>query len=95
AAEAAGLGKLAGKSVPVSISGTLADPDVSADVSAIIATQVESLILDKLGIGKKDKAPAEETGSQQEGEPEAPAEEEKKATPEEEAVEALKKLLGG
>ena len=56
---------------------------------------MESLILDKLGIGKKEKAPAEETGSQQEGEPEAPAEEEKKATPEEEAVEALKKLLGG
>jgi len=93
----AGLGKLAGKSVPVKISGSLSDPDVSADVSAIIATQVESFILDKLGVGKKEEgeAPAEGAGDQPATEPSEPAEEQEKATPEEEAVKALKKLLGG
>jgi len=95
----AGLGKLAGKSVPVKISGKLSDPDVSADVSAIIASEVENLIMDKLGIGKKEEtqAPAESDGEpagEQSTEP--PAEEKKKeTTPEEDAVEALKKIFGG
>lgn len=95
AAVDAGLGKLAGKSVPVKISGNLSDPDVNADVSAIISSQVESLIMDKLGIGKKEEeqAPAEATGEEPAEPP--PEEEKKETTPEEDAVEALKKIFGG
>jgi AsmA protein len=100
AAVDAGLGKLAGKSVPVRISGNLNDPDVSADVSAIIASEVEGLILDKLGIGKKkgEEVPADSSGGQPDTGPEeqqAPQEEKQETTPEEDAVKALKKLLGG
>ena len=96
----AGLGKLAGKSVPVRISGNLNDPDVSADVSAIIASEVEGLILDKLGIGKKkeEEVPADSSGGQPDtgpAEQQAPQEEKQETTPEEDAVKALKKLLGG
>lgn len=98
AATDAGLGKLAGKSVPVKISGNLDDPSVSADVGALVATQVESLIMDKLGLGKKEEAPAEATGEQAEvPAEEAPAEEEeqKPEDPVEDAKKTLKKLFGG
>ncbi len=95
----AGLGKLAGKSVPVRISGNLADPDVSADVSAIVASQVEGLILDKLGLGKKSEeaAPAESTGDPASEQPAEPPPEEQK-TPQDEledTAKKLKKLFGG
>jgi AsmA protein len=91
----AGLGKLAGKSVPVKITGSLDDPSVSADVSAIVASQVESFILDKLGGGKKEteetesagEGPAEET----QGEPE---EEEPQSLEDSLKEQALKKLFG-
>jgi len=96
----AGLGKLAGKSVPVKISGNLSDPDVSADVSAIVASQVEGLILDKLGIGKKpaEEAPAESTGEPAQEQPAEPPPEEQQKTPQDEledAAKKLKKIFGG
>ena len=98
AAKDAGLGKLAGKSVPVMITGTLDDPSVNADVGALIATQVESFILKQLGGGKDE----EEEGAGTEGEsgsaedPSAePAEEEEPQSPEDAVKEGLKKLFGG
>jgi AsmA protein len=96
----AGLGKLAGKSVPVKITGKLSDPDVSADVSAIVASQVEGLILDKLGIGKKteEPAPAEATGEPAGEQPAEPPPEEQQKTPQDEledAAKKLKKIFGG
>jgi AsmA protein len=98
AAKDAGLGKLAGKSVPVMITGTLDDPSVNADVGALIATQVESFILKQLGGGKDE----EEAGAGTEGEsgsaedPSAePAEEEEPQSPEDAVKEGLKKLFGG
>jgi len=56
AAKQANLGRLAGKSVPITISGTLDDPSVKADVSALVKDKVQSLIRDQLGLGgdKKD-----------------------------------------
>jgi AsmA protein len=98
AAKDAGLGKLAGKSVPVMITGTLDDPSVSADVGALIATQVESFILKQLGGGKDEDEEAEqaegESGSAEDPAAEPPEEEEPES-PEEAIKEGLKKLFGG
>lgn len=95
AATDAGLGKLAGKSVPVKITGSLDDPSVSADVSAIIASQVESFILDKLGGGKKKDEAAESAGEGSTEETQSePKEEEPQSLEDSLKEQALKKLFG-
>ncbi|UCC13758.1 MAG: AsmA family protein [Gammaproteobacteria bacterium] len=95
AATDAGLGKLAGKSVPVKITGSLDDPSVSADVSAIIASQVESFILDKLGGGKKKDEAAESAGEGSTEETQSePNEEEPQSLEDSLKEQALKKLFG-
>ena len=90
-----GLGKAAGKSVPISITGSLDDPSVKADVGALIGDKVKSLIRDQLGLGG-EPAPTGDQAAPAEGEP-VPEEEPK--SPEEqlkeEAEKKLKKLFGG
>ena len=90
-----GLGKAAGKSVPISISGSLDDPSVKADVGALIGDKVKSLIRDQLGLGG-DKTPEGDQAAPADGE--AAPEEEPKSTEDqlkEEADKLKKKLFGG
>jgi AsmA protein len=90
-----GLGKAAGKSVPISVSGSLDDPSVKADVGALIGDKVKSLIQDRLGLGG-EPAPAADEAAPADGE--AAPEEEPKSTEDqlkEEATKKLKKLFGG
>jgi AsmA protein len=88
-----GLGKAAGKSVPISVSGSLDDPSVKADVGALIGDKVKSLIQDKLGLGGE---PAGDEAAPADGEA-APEEEPKSAEDQlkEEADKLKKKLFGG
>lgn len=90
-----GLGKAAGKSVPITISGSLDDPSVKADVGALIGDKVKSLIRDQLGLGG-EKTPEGDQAAPADGE--AAPEEEPKSTEDqlkEEADKLKKKLFGG
>ena len=90
-----GLGRAAGRYVPIKVSGSLDDPSVKADVGALIGDKVKSLIRDQLGLGG-DKAPATDQTAPADGEA-LPAEEPKSTEDQlkEEAAKKLKKLFGG
>jgi len=93
--EELGLGRAAGRYVPIKVSGSLDDPSVKADVGALIGDKVKSLIRDQLGIGR-EPAPAPDQAAPAEGE--TPPAEEPKSTQDqlkEEAAKKLKKLFGG
>jgi AsmA protein len=80
-AQEAGLADIAGKSIPVRISGSLDDPSIRPDLAGLIGDQVKDKVLDVLGIGddkKKKKKNAD-------GEPQQ----------EEDLKDRLKNLIGG
>ena len=100
AAAEAGLSKLAGKSIPVRISRTLDDPKISADLTAMIASRVESAILDRIGLGKK-REPAEPSADAEAtltdeatAEEEAAEEEDEKSLKDQLKDKALKRIFG-
>jgi AsmA protein len=79
-AQEAGLAELAGKSIPVRISGSLEDPSIRPELAGLIGDEVRDKVFDVLGIDKDKKKKGSKDGEEQ---------------PEEDLKDRLKNLIGG
>jgi AsmA protein len=79
-ADEVGLGEISGENIPVRISGSLADPSIRPDLSAVIGDKVKDTVLDMLGIDSDDKKKKKKDGED---------------SPEEDLKKKLENLIGG